>query len=326
MKKLISLAMALCMALALVSVATAANDEMMVLYAQVPEDWESPCLWAWSDDGQNAFDAWPGGEMDKDPGNEGWYYGYVPTFVTNVIVNANNGGVQTADYKVDGPSWIVVTDADTVEVSGEAMTEGEAPAYVEKITIHAQVPEGWEGPSLWAWQHPEGVNAFAAWPGKAMQPGAEGWVQAKAPVWVNAIIINANEGGVQTEDIEIDAADVWVTVAEDGSCDFTYNDPNAKEAEDITVYVQAPADWEAPCLWAWSAPDGTNAFSAWPGEPLAEGENGWLTLAVPGWINSLIVNGTGGTVQTADISVEPGQDVYLVVEGPDAYTLTYEAP
>ena len=40
-------------------------------YVQVPEDWENPCIWAWDEDGNNAFAAWPGEEMDADRGNEG---------------------------------------------------------------------------------------------------------------------------------------------------------------------------------------------------------------------------------------------------------------
>lgn len=52
-----------------------------------------------------------------------------------------------------------------------------------------------------------------------------GWYTAKVPIWVNSIIINANAGEVQTEDISIDPAEVWVTVAADGSYDFSYNDP-----------------------------------------------------------------------------------------------------
>lgn len=31
------------------------------------------------DDGNNAFDAWSGEEMDADSANEGWYYIWVPT-------------------------------------------------------------------------------------------------------------------------------------------------------------------------------------------------------------------------------------------------------
>ena len=97
-------------------------------------------------------------------------------------------------------------------------------------------------------------------------------------------------------------------------------------AEDITVRVKAPADWTGPCLWAWSAPDGTNAFTSWPGEPLEDTGDGWLTLTVPGWVNSLIVNGNEGSVQTGDLSVEPGKDVWVVVTDAENAAVSYEKP
>lgn len=53
-----------------------------------------------------------------------------------------------------------------------------------------------------------------------MSKGEDGWYTASAPVWVNSIIVNGNSGDVQTEDISIDAAEVWVTVSEDGTSDL----------------------------------------------------------------------------------------------------------
>lgn len=223
-------------------------------------------------------------------------------------------------------AWMTVKAADTVEVTYEKQTSGEAPAYTEKFTVHAKVDESWENPCLWAWSAPDGTNAFGAWPGKAMKAGEDGWYTAKAPVFVNSVIINGNEGSVQTEDISIDPAEVWITVEADGTYDFSYTDPDKAAVADITVHVSAPADWESPCLWAWSAPDGTNAFASWPGEALEEGENGWLQKTVPGWINSVIVNGNEGGVQTTDISVESGKDIWLVINGPEDYTVSYEEP
>ena len=88
----------------------------------------------------------------------------------------------------------------------------------------------------------------------------------------------------------------------------------------------APTDWKEPNLWAWSAPDGTNVFSTWPGEPLEEDKNGWLKKEIPGWVNSLIVNGNDGSVQTSDISIETGKDVWLVVKGPEEAEVYYEEP
>lgn len=194
-----------------------------------------------------------------------------------------------------------------------------------KMLIYAKLPSDWSAPHLWAWAD-DGTNAFDAWPGKAMTKGEDGWYTASAPVWVNSIIVNGNSGDVKTEDISIDAAEVWVTVSEDGTSDFTYNDPNAPVAEDITVHVKAPADWSEPHLWAWSAPDGTNAFSSWPGEALQEGEDGWLTLSVPGWVNSIIVNANEGGIQTSDLSVDTGKDLWIVVTDAENAEVTYEAP
>jgi len=304
----------------------AAEDDMVVAYVQVPEDWESPCLWAWDEDGNNAFDVWPGGEAEPDPGNEDWFYCWIPSWVTNIIVNGNEGGIQTGDFTVDGGKdmWITVTSAEKVEVSYEALTEGEAPAYVEKISVHTRIPGSWEEANIWAWLHPDGTNAFAAWPGEAMTLDDSGWYTAKIPAWVNSIIINAGDGNPQTEDLNIDPQEMWIVVADDGSAEVTYDNPDLA-VENITVRVQIQADWESPCLWAWSHPDGTNVYAAWPGEPLAA-DGDWLTLEVPGWINRVIVNGGEGSVQTADIEVDVGKDIWLVVIDTDNYSLTYEEP
>ena len=309
------------------TLAFAADDERIIVYAQVPEDWTEPCIWAWADDGTNAFEAWPGEKMTADENNPGWYYCWIPAAAGNVIINANEGGVQTADQKLEAKNaWITITDADTVEISYEAKTTGEIPEYVEMFEVHAKVDASWEDVRIWAWLDPDGTNAFEAWPGEAMTAGENGWYTAKVPVWVNSVIINANGGEVQTEDLTIDAAEVWVTVDAEGAAEFTYNDPDAPVAEDITVYVQAPADWSEPHLWAWSAPDGTNVFSAWPGEALQDAGDGWLSLTVPGWINSIIVNGNEGSVQTTDLSVDVGKDVWIVVEDAENATVTYEEP
>ena len=45
------------------------TEERNALYVQVPEDWADPCVWAWDSDGNNAFTAWPGEEMEADAGD-----------------------------------------------------------------------------------------------------------------------------------------------------------------------------------------------------------------------------------------------------------------
>lgn len=306
--------------------AAEADETKVAINVKVPDDWQNPCVWAWDEDGNNAFEAWPGEECEATPDNEGWYYVWVPDWANHVIVNANAGEVQTGELVLDGKdAWITVSDADNAEISYDAQTTGDTPEYTEKFLIHSKVDDSWENPNLWAWSAPDGTNAFEAWPGKAMTAGEDGWYTAKAPTWVNSIIINANNGDVQTEDLSIDPAEIWVTVAEDGTADFGYTDPETAEIPNVTVHVKAPSDWENPNLWAWSAPDGTNAFASWPGEALEE-NNGWLTKEIPGWVNSIIVNGNDGSVQTSDISIETEKDVWVVVTDAENYEVTYEEP
>lgn len=308
--------------------AFAAEEEtkMLAVAVKVPESWQEPCLWAWADDGTNAFAAWPGEALTAM--EDGWYYTYVPDFVQNVIVNANNGteeAVQTDGLVVEAgkPVWLTVTEDKNADISYEKKS-GEIPAYVEKFTVHAYVPLSWETVNMWAWSAPDGTNAFAAWPGAAMQEGDNGWFTGKVPVFVNSLIINGNEGSVQTEDISIKSQELWITVYEDLTYDLVYEDPT-KKAADITVYAQVPEDWQAPSCWAWSAPDGTNAFGTWPGEALTK-KGDWYEITVPGWINSVILNGNDGTVQTADLSVESGKDLWIVVTDPEHAEVFYEAP
>ena len=127
-------------------------------------------------DGNNAFTAWPGEEMEADAANDGWYYIWLPAWANHVIINANEGNVQTEEQILDtNAAWITVSAADTVEISYESKTTGEAPAYVEKFVVHAKVDDSWDTPCLWAWSAPDGTNAFAAWPGEAMKAGEDGW-------------------------------------------------------------------------------------------------------------------------------------------------------
>ena len=308
-------------------VKAAPAEDMTIIYTQVPQDWKEPCIWAWDEDGNNAFEAWPGETMKADSSNEGWYYAWVPSWANHVIINGNEGNIQTEEQILEGKNtWITVASEKEVAISYEQQTTGEIPEYVETFTVHAKVADSWKEPNLWAWSAPDGTNVYDAWPGEPMTEGEDGWYDMEVPTWVNSLIVNANSGEVQTEDLSVDAAEIWITVEENGSFDFTYDNPEQKEIGTIKVRVMAPTDWKEPNLWAWSAPDGTNVFSTWPGEPLEEDKNGWLKKEIPGWVNSLIVNGNDGSVQTSDISIETGKDVWLVVKGPEEAEVYYEEP
>ena len=330
MKKVFAMLLTALLLLTVLPAAVAQEAEMPAMVpvaVHVPEGWGNPNLWAWADDGTNAFAAWPGEELEALA--EGWFYTYVPEFVENVIVSANqdtDNAVQTDALAVKAGQevWITVAEDLSAEISYQAQLRTEIPEYVQRFVVHAYVPLSWKTANLWAWSAPDGTNAFESWPGKEMKEGQDGWFTCKAPVWVNSLIVSGNDGDVQTEDIAIEGKELWLTVYKDLRFDISYEDPN-KAVEDVTVHVQVPADWAEPCCWAWSAPDGTNAFAAWPGEALVQ-EGDWYTIQVPGWINSVIINANGGTVQTTDLSVETGKELWIAVENAETAQVAYEAP
>jgi len=302
------------------------RPEKIIVYVQAPEDWNFPCLWAWSKDGQNAFENWPGNQMIKDDNNPGWYYIYVPGFVDSVIVNANDGSIQTSDYAVEGKNaWITISSPETVKVSFDSLTGSTLPEYSEMYTVYTNVDSSWENPSIWAWEDETGKNAFKTWPGRKMKPNENGFYSMDIPVWCDSIIINANEGMVKTVDIkDIDPSSVWLIVAQDATFEVSYDDPNAVIVPDIKVYAKVPSTWDSPCLWAWSHPDGTNAFVNWPGQALEKNEDNWYVSDAPGWINSVIINGNEGSIQTSDIRIDSGKDVYITVNNPDSFEISYK--
>ena len=219
------------------------TEERNALYVQVPDDWADPCVWAWDSDGNNAFTAWPGEEMEADAANDGWYYIWLPAWANHVIINANEGNVQTEEQILDtNAAWITVSAADTVEISYESKTTGEAPAYVEKFVVHAKVDDSWEAPCLWAWSAPDGTNAFAAWPGEALEEGEGGWLVKEIPGWVNSIIVNGNEGSVQTTDISVETGkDIWLTINGPEDYNVSYEEIALEETTE-TVATQEPAE------------------------------------------------------------------------------------
>jgi len=93
----------------------------------------------------------------------------------------------------------------------------------------------------------------------------------------------------------------------------------------VTVHAKVHPNWSLPRCWAWSSESGRDAFEAWPGEAMtADGE--WYSVQVPVWINYVIINGSEGTIQTADLPVESGYDLWIVVEGNGSAKVFYGNP
>lgn len=316
-------------------------DDVVLVYVEAPEGWENPCVWAWDDDGAGAYAnlGWPGKNMIVDELNEGWYYLYVPSNMTNIIVNANEGSIQTGAFLLSGENvWVTITSADGTNDDGDPITvytgntstvkatSGNLPEFIPTKYIYAYVPIDWDTAGIWAWNNASGTGVYTTWPGQEMTLLDDGWFMVEIPDSADRVIINnlvASEG-LQTVDLTVGTEDVYVLiddeVNESGKYEAQLLDSKPVIIEDgITLYITVPTDWENPCLWAWSHPDGTGLYTTWPGEPISlDSESGYYVVEVPSWVNRIILNNglTGDeAAQTSDgeMIVTESESIYITV-------------
>ena len=107
------------------------------------------------------------------------------------------------------------------------------PETAENRTVVAYVPDDWGTARIWAWQD-GGDNVYDAWPGEPMEKNGDCYIMI-IPGWANCVIINGNNGGIQTEDIFIDTWDaVWIVIAEDGSYyEVFFHEPSEDDLENM---------------------------------------------------------------------------------------------
>lgn len=122
-------------------------------------------------------------------------------------------------------------DDDPIEpptTATEAPTD--PPVDQTYITVHAYVPDSWASPGCWAWNSITGEDVFSAWPGEAMDKGRD-WYTIDIPSWINYVIINANDGSIQTEDIAVDSGyDIWIIIhASEPYYTLYYSEPGSDE-------------------------------------------------------------------------------------------------
>lgn len=94
----------------------------------------------------------------------------------------------------------------------------------------------------------------------------------------------------------------------------------ALAAEDtITVYVDAPADWNEVALYVWfdNGAGGTTEWKPWPGVVMSDDDgDGWYALEIPaGQNNRVIANNNNNGVQTIDLTMDGAIDCWLTVNG-----------
>jgi len=184
---------------------------MFFVCAQVPEDWGTPNIWAWSDQGKgNVFDEWPGECMSAVSDYEGWYYYSLPNWVNGIVLSADGGAAQTIDIKFLRCDELYISVSSEVE-DGKHLTSAIGRSY--EIIVHVKVPKDWKNAYIWAWSA-DYQNAFEAWPGMAMKKESGDWYSFTIQGTTNNILISYENYG-QTENIIVEAGEVWVKIYDD---------------------------------------------------------------------------------------------------------------
>ena len=97
--------------------------------------------------------------------------------------------------------------------------------------------------------------------------------------------------------------------------------PQVEDTYRITVYVDG---WKDVRIWAWSNTQG-DLFDAWPGEKMTPDGSSWYYFDVPTWVDNVLINGNGGTVQTPDLAVNT-QDLWILTLDDGTSSVTYLDP
>lgn len=94
----------------------------------------------------------------------------------------------------------VHSTAPTARPQAETDAPTEIPTEPAELMVVVLVPEDWKDVRIWAWKD-GGADAYKVWPGMVMTPSGDQFYQVNIPAWTDRVVINANDGTVQTPDL-----------------------------------------------------------------------------------------------------------------------------
>lgn len=97
-------------------------------------------------------------------------------------------------------------------------------------------------------------------------------------------------------------------------------DPN----KTCTLSVKVPSSWTKVYAYSWDA-NGAPTMGEWPGSEVKKNGD-WYQGQITGVTKLIINNGASPAVQTQDLELEAGKDVWVVVGDDGKGTVTYTAP
>ena len=305
MKKLIAMAIVLCMVIGMIPMIAMAADTKTIYFDNSLKNWSEVNVYYW---GGTSTVLWPGVAMTKID-NTTWSY-EVPGDATKIIFN--NGSTQTSDLEIptdgknmcNGESW-------TVRGSSEGYEE------IPKITVYYDNSStNWSSVSAYCWG-----GYVNGWPGEAMTK-VEGNIwsieinESKDPI---NIIFNNNGNGAQTADLKVPTdgnncwnGSAWVKYPYEGGTPTPPPAAPELSEEKITVYAKSP--FAVPHLYGWVNASGTYD-TAWPGVQMTQvGSSAWYSAEISKSVDKVIINGGQDQPQTGDLTLDPAKPWLVVVD------------
>ena len=321
--------------------------------------WGQAYVYAWDDEGNELYGAWPGSAQAETTQNE---YGetqfrcYVPKGATGVILN-NGNGEQTEDIKdfsydgywMDGSKneqgHYKVTGWNSDGSGGSGGSDQPTPDYPVKSSFLLTDNFGWGQAYVYAWNE-AGEAITGEWPGSAMAETVKndyGETQFKCNVPENAVGVILNNGnGAQTEDITDFTYDgYWMNGTQndkghylvtgwrsDGSGSGSDEpiptpdpDPTAR-----TIIFSNNKGFSSVNIYYWSD---SEMPVEWPGVPMTSiGQNEFgeerFTFELPEGMTNYII--TDGSSQTVDVPFTGATGVYMTdLNGEGKYEVAFYA-
>ena len=316
--------------------------------------WGQAYVYAWDDEGNELYGAWPGSAQAETTQNE---YGetqfrcYIPKGATGVILS-NGNGEQTEDIKdfsYDG-YWM---DGSKNELGhykvtgwnsdGSGGTVDPTPDYPVKSTFLLTDNFGWGSAYVYAWNAAgEAING--EWPGSAMAETTQneyGETQFKCNVPEDAVgVILSNGNGAQTEDITDFTYDgYWMDGSKndqghylvtgwrsDGSGSGSDDPVPTPDPTSRTIIFSNNKGFGNVHIYYWG--EGVEPVE-WPGVAMTSiGQNEFgeerFTFELPEGMTNYII--TDGTSQTVDIPFTGATGVYMTdLNGEGKYEVAFYA-
>ena len=309
----------------------------VTVHVDTPPTWTDVYLYWWYDNGVcNA--TFPGQQMSRSRPSK--FTIDIPANVPHVIVSRpavdadgnvlkdSNGNViyqQTSDLNLSmgQEAWI--------KLNGKLNDSGNLAAdvyySVEITTMHAVVPSDWNQVYLYYWNETgiEGED-YPAWPGTQMTDEDGDGIYSLGDVPGNMSHVIVNNGGVRNEDKQTKPMSIYAgketTIAVKSTFDATVEVTKDEEEtnpipDTYKVTVKAHSNWgDNIHLYCWND---AGAAVSWPGTPMTKNDDGTYSLEISSQYAKVIINNNGG-MQTADLMLRAGENVYLELDENKAVT------